>query len=64
MVATILIDLFYFLITLFCNIALLLYRLGDFQDAYTNVSKSLEVYPNHDDSKELKETLQKLFATS
>jgi tetratricopeptide repeat protein 8 len=46
------------------NNALLLYRLGDFQEAYSNVCKALEIYPNHDDSKELKDTLQKLFASS
>lgn len=44
--------------------ALLLFRLGDFQEAYLNVCKALEVYPNHDDSKELKDSLAKLFASS
>lgn len=43
------------------NYALLLFRTGDFQESYSNVCKSLDIYPNSDDSKELKDSLQKLF---
>jgi hypothetical protein len=43
-------------------VALFAFRSGEFQESYTLVSKALAVYPNHNDSKELKETLEKLFA--
>lgn len=45
----------------FYNLALLAYRTGDFQDAHNYVSKALQIYPNHIDSKELLSTLQKTF---
>lgn len=41
--------------------ALLAYRTGDFQDAHNYVTKALQIYPNHIDSKELLTTLQKTF---
>lgn len=40
------------------------YRMGDFQEAYNNASKALELYPNHLDSKELISLLQKTFLYS
>lgn len=43
-------------------LALFAFRSGEFQEAYTLVTKALAVYPNHNDSKELKENLEKLFA--
>jgi hypothetical protein len=43
-------------------VALFAYRAGEFQEAYSLVTKALTVYPNHNDSKELKDTLEKLFA--
>ena len=42
--------------------ALLAYRQGDFQDAFSKVTKALSIFPGHSDSNELKETLEKLFA--
>jgi len=39
-------------------LALLAYKIGDFQDAYTKVSKALQAYPNHSDSLELKRQLE------
>jgi tetratricopeptide repeat protein 8 len=42
--------------------ALFAYRAGEFQESYSLVTKALVIYPNHNDSKELKETLEKLFA--
>jgi len=42
-------------------IALLAYRTGDFQEAHNSVTKALQIYPNHIDSKELLTTLQKTF---
>eukprot|EP01035_Chromulina_nebulosa_P017226 gene17226-22751_t len=45
------------------NSALMSYRLGDFQDAYAYTEKSLKVYPNHVDSQDLLNILQKLFST-
>jgi NifB/MoaA-like Fe-S oxidoreductase len=42
--------------------ALFAYRAGEFQESYSLVNKALAIYPNHNDSKELKETLEKLFA--
>lgn len=43
------------------NSALMCYRMGDFQEAHTYASKSLKLYPNHLDSKELISMLQKTF---
>lgn len=43
------------------NSALLAYRMGDFQESYNLVSKALQIYPNHVDSKELQQLLQKTF---
>ncbi|OQR90039.1 sporangia induced TRP protein [Achlya hypogyna] len=40
------------------NRALLAYKIGDFQDAYTKVTKALQVYPDHADSMELKRQLE------
>ncbi|KAF0699153.1 Aste57867_10274 [Aphanomyces stellatus] len=40
------------------NRALLAYKVGDFQDAYTKVTKALQVYPEHSDSLELKRQLE------
>lgn len=45
------------------NSALLSYRLGEFQEAHQKVSRALKLFPNHSDSKELKENLEKLFST-
>lgn len=47
---------------LFLYVALFAYRSGEFQEAYSLVCKALTVFPNHNDSKELKENLEKLFA--
>jgi tetratricopeptide repeat protein 8 len=41
--------------------ALMSYRMGDFQDAFTFAAKALKVYPNHLDSRELQSLLQKTF---
>jgi hypothetical protein len=38
-----------------------MYRTGDLQEAYRLVRKSLELFPDHTDSKELLETLQTHF---
>lgn len=46
------------------NSGLMAYRTGDFQEAYTNVNKSLKLYPNHGDSKELQEVLHKMFMST
>jgi tetratricopeptide repeat protein 8 len=43
------------------NAGLMSYRTGDFQDAFINVNKSLQIYPTHGDSKELQDVLQKMF---
>ena len=43
------------------NQALMFYRMGEFQEAYTHCEKALAVYPNHHDSKELLTLLQKMF---
>lgn len=45
-------------------LALLAFRSGDFQESYSLVSKSLQIFPNHNDSKELKENLEKLFSAT
>ena len=45
------------------RVALLAYRSGDFQEAFSLVSKSLALFPGHNDSKELKENLEKLFSS-
>jgi tetratricopeptide repeat protein 8 len=44
-------------------VALLAFRSGDFQESFSLVSKALQLYPNHHDSKELKENLEKLFSS-
>ncbi len=44
------------------NGALVAYRTGDYQDSYVAVQKSLSIYPDHADSKELLKLLQKCFA--
>lgn len=48
----------------FYNSALMCYRMGDFQDAYNLATKALQIYPNHVDSKELLNLLQKTFLYS
>lgn len=48
----------------FYNSALMAYRMGDFQEAYTYASKALKLYPNHLDSKELLNLLHKTFLNS
>lgn len=42
-------------------LALMAFRSGEFQDAFSLVCKALAIYPNHQDSKELKENLDKFF---
>ena len=42
-------------------VALLAYKLGNHQESYKLVSKSLEAYPNHSDSKDLQGQLKSLF---
>lgn len=44
------------------NKALMAYRMGDFQEAYSFTQKALSLYPNHTDSKELETLLAKIFA--
>ena len=44
------------------NGALVAYRTGEYQESYMAVQKSLEVFPDHADSKELFKMLQKCFA--
>lgn len=46
----------------FYNSALLAYKMGNFQDAFLQVSSALEVYPGHSDSLELKRTLSNIFS--
>mmetsp|Transcript_18547 Transcript_18547/g.18628 ORF Transcript_18547/g.18628 Transcript_18547/m.18628 type:complete len:502 (+) Transcript_18547:215-1720(+) len=46
------------------NTALLAYRMGDFQEAFTCAQKSMHLYPNHGDSKELQGLLQKIFGST
>lgn len=48
----------------FFNQAILSYRMGEYQEAYKNVKKSLEIYPNHFDSKELMLQLENIFCNS
>merc|ERR1711934_107592 len=45
----------------FFNGALLAYKLGNHQESYKLVSKSLQAYPNHSDSKDLQGQLKSLF---
>ena len=42
-------------------VALLAYKLGNHQESYKLVSKSLQAYPNHSDSKDLQGQLKSLF---
>jgi len=46
----------------FYNSALLAFKMGNFQDAYLQVSSALDVYPGHSDSLELKKTLGNMFS--
>ena len=49
---------------LLCSfLALMAYRMGDFQEAYNCTQKSIAVYPNHTDSKELSSLLQSMFTS-
>lgn len=41
--------------------ALMSYRMGDFQDAYSLAARALQVHPGHLDSRELQSLLQKTF---
>jgi len=43
------------------NLALMLYKLGDFQEAHSYVQKALSLYPNHVEGNELLDSLNKLF---
>lgn len=43
------------------NTALMHYRMGDFQEAFTCCQKALKIYPKHNDSKELLGLLQNMF---
>ena len=43
------------------NLALMHYKLGEFQEAHTYVQKSLAIYPHHAESKELLLNLQNAF---
>lgn len=44
------------------NAALLMHKLGDFQESYKYVTAALRVFPGHEDSKELKALLDDLFS--
>ena len=44
------------------NRALMAYRMGDFQEAYSCSEKALLLYPNHTESKELRLLLAKIFS--
>eukprot|EP00727_Mastigamoeba_balamuthi_P014340 m51a1_g9530 putative tetratricopeptide repeat protein 8-like isoform x2 (553) ;mRNA; f:775481-777656 len=44
------------------NAALLYFRLGDFQESAKQVLQSLRIFPEHEDSKELKRQLDDLFS--
>jgi tetratricopeptide repeat protein 8 len=46
------------------NGALLSYKMGDFQEAFRQVSRSLEAYPAHADSNELLRQLKRMFTLS
>jgi len=46
------------------NTALLAYRMGDFQEAFICAQKSMQLYPNHGDSRELQGLLQKIFGST
>lgn len=43
------------------NSALMSFRMGDFQESHTSVTKALQLHPNHVDSTELVSLLQKTF---
>ena len=43
------------------NGALLAFKLGDFQEAYTLANKALEAFPDHHDSQELLKLLKQHF---
>ena len=45
----------------FFNGALLAFKLGDFQEAYTLANKALEAFPDHHDSQELLKLLKQHF---
>jgi hypothetical protein len=51
------------LTTATCHVllALLSYKLGDFQDSYQLVQKALTVFPDHADSKDLVKLLRQHF---
>ena len=40
-----------------------MYKRGEFHDSYNMVLKSLELFPEHEDSKELMNNLKKHFTT-
>uniref|UniRef100_A0A7S3N2F2 Tetratricopeptide repeat protein n=1 Tax=Strombidium inclinatum TaxID=197538 RepID=A0A7S3N2F2_9SPIT len=44
------------------NAAYLMYKRGDFQESYTMALKSQELFPEHEDSRELITNLQKHFS--
>merc|ERR1711920_25963 len=44
------------------NKALLSYKMGDFQSAFTKLDKVLGIYPEHSDSRELKKQLYEFFS--
>lgn len=44
------------------NGALLAFKLGEFQEAFTQVTASLAAYPDHTDSQELLRQLKQHFA--
>jgi len=46
------------------NLALLLYRMGDFQEAYQLVEKALLIYPEHSESQELQKTIRQYFTAA
>jgi tetratricopeptide (TPR) repeat protein len=43
------------------NLALMHYKLGDFQEAHNFVRKALALYPGHLESQDLKQNLTRLF---
>lgn len=45
-----------------CFVALLAFKMGDFQDAHAKVSRALELYPMHSDSLELQRQLQQFLS--
>ena len=44
------------------NGSLVAYRTGEYQESYNAIQRSLQIYPDHADSKELIKLLQKCFA--